>query len=284
MIEESSDLAETDATLAKLSSQLGKHFKGQRKRKFIRFSVAALGSIPWIGGFLSASAAMNAEKDQGSVNEFQRQWLEEHHQKILKLGETLMKMLDQLESLGDEVQERIESPEYLALVRKGFRTWDQADTDEKRELIRQLLSNACATKLCPDDLVRLFLDWIATYHEAHFRVIKEVYQNRGITRGKIWDRIAETRPREDSAEADVYKLLIRDLSMGGVIRQHREKDAYGHYLKKSSRGRSRSGSDMMKSAFDDTERYELTELGAQFVHYTMSEVVPRIADGPSNNV
>ena len=33
----------------------------------------------------------------------------------------------------------------------------------------------------------------------------------------------------------------------------------------------------MKSAFDDEEEYELTELGKQFVRYTMDEVMPRIA-------
>ena len=36
------------------------------------------------------------------------------------------------------------------------------------------------------------------------------------------------------------------------------------------------GTRVMKSAFDDVEQYELTELGNQFVHYTMNEVVPRI--------
>ena len=33
----------------------------------------------------------------------------------------------------------------------------------------------------------------------------------------------------------------------------------------------------MASAFDDEEEYELTELGKQLVHYTMNEIVPRIA-------
>jgi len=32
----------------------------------------------------------------------------------------------------------------------------------------------------------------------------------------------------------------------------------------------------MESAFEDTKPYVLTGLGKQFVHYTMSEVVPRI--------
>jgi hypothetical protein len=32
----------------------------------------------------------------------------------------------------------------------------------------------------------------------------------------------------------------------------------------------------MKSAFDDEEPYELTELGKQFVHYVFSDLVKRI--------
>jgi hypothetical protein len=32
----------------------------------------------------------------------------------------------------------------------------------------------------------------------------------------------------------------------------------------------------MESAFEDSKPYVLTELGKQFVHYTMSEVVGRI--------
>jgi hypothetical protein len=32
----------------------------------------------------------------------------------------------------------------------------------------------------------------------------------------------------------------------------------------------------MESAFEDTKPYVLTELGKQFVHYTMNELVTRI--------
>ncbi len=32
----------------------------------------------------------------------------------------------------------------------------------------------------------------------------------------------------------------------------------------------------MKSAFDDSEQYVLTDLGRQFVHYAMNELAPRI--------
>lgn len=40
-------------------------------------------------------------------------------------------------------------------------------------------------------------------------------------------------PRDDSAEADLFRMLIRDLSIGGVIRQPRESDYGGRFLKKN---------------------------------------------------
>lgn len=274
-------MAESDSNEAALThpaTQIEAHLQGQRRRTYSRFTLAALSSIPWVGGFLAATAALDAEKEQGRVNDFQRQWMEEHRSKIEELGKTLAQIIERIDGFGEEVRQRLESPEYLTLVRKAFRIWDQADTQEKRDLIRKLLTNACATKLCPDDLVRLFLDWINTYHEAHFRVIREIYKHPGATRADIWKAVGTERPREDSAEADVYKLLIRDLSMGSVARQRRETDGAGRFYRKDS-GERGTGSSYMKSAFDDTEPYELTELGRQFVHYTMSEVVPRIDGG-----
>jgi hypothetical protein len=136
--------------------------------------------------------------------------------------------------------------------------------------------NAGGTTLCPDDLIRLFMQWIDTYHEAHFAVIREIYRSPGSTRAGIWENVHGTAVREDSAEADLFKLLVRDLSTGSVIRQLRETTASGHFVKKTPvRAPNGYGSRLMKSAFDDVGQYELTELGRQFVHYTMNEVVPR---------
>ena len=81
---------------------------------------------------------------------------------------------------------------------------------------------------------------------------------------------------EDSAEADLFRLLIHDLSTGRVIRQHRETTLSGEFLKKPrTRTRGRASA-TMKSAFDDEDPYVLSELGQQFVHFTMEDVVRRI--------
>jgi len=215
----------------------------------------------------------------------QQDWLEEHRQKLRDLAATLVEIVDRLDSLGEEVQQRVQSDEYLALVRRAFRTWDQASTEEKRRLIKNLLMNAGGTSLCPDDLIRLFIQWIDYYHDAHFAVIRTVYKTPRSTRAEVWADLHAQEVRENSAEADLFKLLIRDLSTGSVIRQHRETTADGQFVRKQPfrRPKGFGASRVMKSAFDDSEQYELTELGQQFVHYTMNDVVPRIGsdDGQS---
>jgi hypothetical protein len=257
--------------------ELDRSLGGERQRRYHRFLMAALGSVPWVGGFIAAIAALSGEGEQQKVNELQQDWLDEHRQKLGDLARTLVEIVDRLESLGEEIRARIESEEYLALVRRAFRTWDQADTDEKRRLIKGLLMNAGGTSLCPDDLIRLFIQWIDYYHEAHFAIVRTIFKAPGATRADIWSDLHAQDVREDSAEADLFKMLIRDLSTGGVIRQHRDTTPDGQYIRRQPARRPKgSASRVMKSAFDDVEQYELTELGRQFVHYTMNVVVPRI--------
>jgi hypothetical protein len=96
------------------------------------------------------------------------------------------------------------------------------------------------------------------------RSIGAIYNSSGITRLAIWRKVGKGPVREDSADADLYKLLIRDLSTGGIIRQHRETDYAGRFLKKPA-ARPRPGAvpanTTAKSAFNDEDGYELTELG-----------------------
>jgi hypothetical protein len=250
---------------------------GGKGRKYTRFVMAALSSIPWVGGLIAASASLSSEKDQQKITDLQKLWLEEHKQKAHELGNTLNDIFARLENFGPEITERIESEEYLALVKKNFRSWDEADTADKKQMLKKLIANAGAKNLCPDDLIRLFINWIDQYHEAHFLVIKQIYKHPQITRAEIWDSINTKRPRDDSSDADLFRYLIRDLSTGGVIRQTRESDIDGRFLKRETRGQSHANpARVMESAFENTKPYVLTELGKQFVHYVMEDVVPTI--------
>src|SRR5262249_53331186 len=153
----------------------------------------------------------------------------------------LQEIAARFQNLGSQIDERIQSEEYLTLVRRAFRAWDRADTDQKRKYVGNLVTNAAGTRLCSDDVIRLFIDWLDAYHEAHFAVIQHIYKNAGCTRYDIWSAVYGELPREDSAEADLFKMLIRDLSTGGVIRQERETNWQGQFVRKQRSPRRPSG-------------------------------------------
>lgn len=266
-----------DHYIESIKAEMQSASPSRRRRILEAIGLAALGSIPWIGGVISAAAAYKSEGTQSQRDDILQAWLQEHQERLAELRATLASMAERLEGFGEDVEERIHSRNYLDLVRKTFREWDQADTSEKRNLLVNLITNAAGTRVVSDDILRLFLDWIDLYHEAHFAVIREIYKNQGPTRYDIWIAVyGAAVPRDDSAEADLFRMLIRDLSTGGVIRQQRESDYQGKFLKKTRPPRRVAASSTMESSFEDTKQYVLTELGSQFVHYTMTELVPRL--------
>lgn len=268
-------IPEVDVVKA-IRDELEKSSASKQWRITERFLMAALGSIPWVGGFIAAAASIPSVESTARGNALRTKWLEEHHRKLEDLNSIFGEISQRFEKLGPSIQERIQSPEYLDLVRQAFRAWDQAETEQKRKYVANILSNSAGTRLCSDNVVRLFISWLNLYHETHFAVIAEVYRNPGTTRFEIWSDLHGELPREDSPEADLYRLLIRDLSTGGVIRQVRDTNEDGQFLRRRPIRRRGYTPTTMESAFEDSKQYVLTELGKQFVHYTMNEVVPRI--------
>lgn len=233
------------------------------------------GTIPFVGGGLSAIAGCWSEKEQDKANKFYEHWLSMLEDELREKYKTVIEIMARLDLQDKKIIGRIESQEYQSLMRKAFRDWSGAESEEKRIFIRNILSNTAVTDLVSDDVIKLFIDWIDLYSEFHFKVISAIYNTNGITRAGIWARMNKPRVREDSADADLFKLLIRDLSTGGVIRQFRQVDYEGRYLKTGKPSTS-NASNTIESAFDDKKSYELTQLGKQFVHYAMSDLPPKI--------
>lgn len=215
------------------------------------------------------------DKDQERANQFFQEWLRMLQDEVREKEATIVEIMARLDLHDERIAERVQSRAFQSLVRKTFRDWAGAESEEKRVWIRNILANAAGSKTSSDDVVRMFINWIGEYSELHFQVIGQVYQahGRGISRGMIWRNLNRPEAREDSADADLYRLLFRDLSMGGIIRQHREVNYAGQFLAKPAAKRSTSGGARTTvSAFDMEEQYELTELGAQFVHYAMTDL------------
>lgn len=248
--------------------------------KVIRGGMHVVGGVvPFAGGFLSAAANAWSENEQQKANRFFTHWLKMLEDEIREKEKTILEIMARLDMRNEETTRRIESKEYQSLLKKTFREWSGAESEEKRTYIRNILANAAATTMTSDEVVRLFIDWLASYSELHFKVVAIIYQHQsgGITRGNVWTELGKKEVAENSADADLFKLLFRDLSTGGVIRQHRDVDYYGNFIPKTTQRRPKgSGPKPITSAFDDDDLYELTELGKQFVHYAMTDLPLKI--------
>lgn len=251
--------------------------------KIARGALQVASSIPFAGGLFSAAAGAWSEHEQEKVNNFFKQWIKMLEDEIKEKEKTIIEIMMRLDIHDEEISKRINSSEYQSLLKKTFREWAGAESEEKRSYIRNILANAAATAYTSDDVIRLFIDWLGNYSELHFKVVGVIYkhQSSGVSRGGVWSELEKPEVAESSADADLFKLLFRDLSTGGIIRQHREVDYHGNYIPKTSKRRPKgSGPKPITSAFDDEDSYELTELGKQFVHYAMTDLPLKIEYKP----
>jgi hypothetical protein len=177
--------------------------------KAARFALACLGVIPGIGGAIAGIAGTWSERDQAEFNRLFAAWLKLQEDEIREIGMTIFEVMARLDQNDEEIRKRVESPEYLRLVKKCFRDWSAAESEEKRRLIRNLLSNAAATKICTDDVISMFIKWIDIYSEAHFAVIREIFKSPGTTRQQIWDAIHGQQVREDSKPLTAWLIIPR---------------------------------------------------------------------------
>jgi hypothetical protein len=129
------------------------------------------GAIPFAGGLLSAAASAWSEHEQKKVNQFLKQWIKMLEDEIREKEKTVLEIMARLDMRDEKITERLESSEYQSLLKKTFREWSGAESEDKRAYIRNILANAAAAKLVSDDVVRLFIDWLAAYSELHFKVI-----------------------------------------------------------------------------------------------------------------
>jgi hypothetical protein len=280
---EEAHLATTEPRVVELiRGELAKVSVTNRRRLAERLAIGVAGSIPWVGDLIAATMNYKLDARKGRHDDLQTLWLEEHTRKLGELLRDLQAVAGRVEALGPEIDERLQSDAFLAFARRTFRAWDHADTDEKRAYAGNLLYCAAVPRRSSDDILRTFVDWLDLYSEAHFAVVKQLADRPGSTRLDIWRAIYGEPLRDDSADAELFRLLVRDLSVGGVIRQERETTETGAFVRRRPRAaptqpqpQSQSPAPAtLESAFEDTKRYRLTALGADFVRYAMEAPPP----------
>jgi hypothetical protein len=194
----------------------------------------AAGAIPFVGGILAAVAGAWSEREQGRINDFLKHLPDMLAAEMKEKTQTILELTSRIDMQDEEIAMRIRSSEYQSLLRKAFRDWAGTESEEKRIFVRNLLSNAAASTLASDDVVKLFLQWIKDYSELHFSIVGAIYNSAGITRAGVWEKLGREPVREDSSDADFFRLIFRDLSTGGLVRPHRETDWQGNFLAKQN--------------------------------------------------
>lgn len=117
-----------------MRAEIEKSEASGRRRPIEKFVLAALSRIPWIGSFVTAAASLKSEEEGATELPPNALWVEEHQRKLIELARLLEEVRNRFESLASDIDERIQSESYLSLVRKAFRTWDEADTEQKRRM------------------------------------------------------------------------------------------------------------------------------------------------------
>lgn len=236
------------------------------------------GAIPFASGFFAALKNSHSDKQQKDAFNFLNNWLEMLQDEMKEKSQTIVEIAARINLQDEKVAKKISGSEFQSLTKKAFRDWGASESEDKRVYIRNILSNAAVDETTgySYDVIRMFLDWIKNYSELHFKIISIIYTNPGINRRDIWEKLGREQVRENSADADLYRLIIRDLSTGGIIRQKREVNSNGQFLKQKTLQGKSSKSTTMESAFENTKKYELTNLGQNFVHYAMTEVPIKI--------
>ena len=122
--------------------EIEKALEGGTGPKAARFALACLGGmIPVVGGAFGAAASAWSERAQEKFNKVFAAWLKLQEEEIREIGVTLAEVMIRLDPNDPQVEGRIQSPGYLSLVKKCFRDWSAAESEEKRLLIRVFVSN-----------------------------------------------------------------------------------------------------------------------------------------------
>ena len=101
-----------------LKDDLEKTLKEGKGPAIGRFALAVLsGVVPWVGGAIAGTGGAWSEAGDAKFKKILAAWLKMQEDEIIEIGKTLTEILQRLDKDDEEVIKRIESPEYLSLIK-----------------------------------------------------------------------------------------------------------------------------------------------------------------------
>ena len=123
-MEDDEKLVPRDYVVESIKAEIELSSPSRRQRIFEAIALAALGSIPWVGGVIAAaSAAAGKYRDGEAAVEKEgllREWLQQHQEKLQKLRATLEEMITRVEGFGGEVEKRAGSGGNTLWAKEAF--------------------------------------------------------------------------------------------------------------------------------------------------------------------
>ncbi len=108
-----------------LRKDMNKALEGGAGPAVVQFALAC------IGGVAGAAGGAWSGAEQKKYNKIFASWLKLQEEEIKEIGITLSEVMIRLDVNDSKVEERVQSPEYLSLVKKCFRDWSAAESEEK---------------------------------------------------------------------------------------------------------------------------------------------------------
>ena len=107
--------------------------EGGKAAKISRGALQVIGgAVPFAGGVLSAIAGAWSEGEQEKVNRFFEHWVRMLQDELKEKQDTIIEIMARLDLQDEAISQRVESKEYQSLLKKTFREWSGAESEDKR--------------------------------------------------------------------------------------------------------------------------------------------------------
>src|SRR5438309_12072971 len=116
-MEDDEKIVPRDYVVESIKAEIELSSPSRRQRIFEAIALAALGSIPWVGGVIAAaSVAAGKYRDGEAAVEKEgllREWLQQHQEKMQKLRATVEELITRDEASGRAGESRIAAEQKL---------------------------------------------------------------------------------------------------------------------------------------------------------------------------
>ena len=188
---------------------------------------AAGGAIPFAGGLLFAAAGVWSDTEQARAMETLRAWIKMLEDELQEKQLTILDIIARLDMHDEQINERVKSIEISRFSRRRSGVGRDREHQEAGIYPEDSTNAAAPIRLVSDDVVSPLSIGYRITRSSISPSLASYINAQALPAPKSGTTWVKVRSEKTWPEADLFKLLVRDLSTGGIIRQHREPTKQG---------------------------------------------------------